>query len=224
MIGYIEGRVIFVNVLEGSACIFANGIGHLVAVGGRLSQNILPNQEISLYIETIVKEDSISLYGFSSFEKRLWFASLLKVSGVGAKVAMAVLDAFSPQEISNTIVANQAKVFQSVSGLGEKVSQRITAELQNQVQKNMKILSATKLLHEEQIAYNVPVNEDGEVIQKPKKSKESKDSTLNINDVTSALCNLGFDFNRSFEVASKAVKTCTTLEEAIKNALSQITS
>lgn len=227
MINYIKGQIIFVNVLEGTACVFANGIGHAVTVGGRLAQNMQVGQEVSLFVETIVKEDSISLYGFNFFEKKLWFSSLLKVSGVGAKVAMAVIDTFSPAEISNAIIAGQGKVFQSISGLGEKVSQRIVAELSKEVQKNIKIFSACKLSNQQnsQQQSQISTEEDSVAVEiPPKKIKKQKSEEINTNDVTSALCNLGFNFNRSFEVANKAVQTAKTLEEAIKIALAEISA
>lgn len=216
MISYIHGVVVFKNL--GSASILANGVGYEINTGNRFTEKLPIGATVGLFVETIVKEDSITLYGFSSYEKKVWFNSLLKVSGVGAKSALSIIDTFEVQEIINAIIGNQFKVFQSISGLGEKISQRIVADLQKEPAKNIKYISSAVILKnistETIQVQNVDTIEDVAL--------QEKNHSVNINDVVSGLCNLGFDFNRSFAVANEVCKNATTLEDAITQALKSI--
>ena len=143
------------------------------------------------------------------------FKSLLKVSGVGAKVAINVLDNFSVQEITQAIIEENAAMFQKIGGLGEKVSTRIVAELKKEPAKNAKILALTKTGK----TNTSVIIEQVQSVQNEEIQKESENSTISVQDVTSALVNLGFEYNRSFAIASKVVKTSSTIQEAITEAL-----
>ncbi len=215
MISHINGVAILANSSDGTISIMTQGgVGYCIFVGVKSSSSIQIGQSISLFIESIVKEDSFNLYGFKNYEQQVMFNSLLKVSGVGAKVAINVLDNFSVQEITQAIIEENAAMFQKIGGLGEKVSTRIVAELKKEPAKNAKILALTKV-----------GKANGSVVIEHVKSiiseevEEHTNSKVNIQDVTSALVNLGFDYNRSFAVASQVVKTSNTIEEAITEAL-----
>ena len=215
MISHINGIVVLANSSDGTISIMTQGgVGYCIFVGVKSSSSIQIGQSISLFIESIVKEDSFNLYGFKNYEQQVMFNSLLKVSGVGAKVAINVLDNFSVQEITQAIIEENAAMFQKIGGLGEKVSTRIVAELKKEPAKNAKILALTKV-----------GKANGSVVIEHVKSiiseevKEHTNSKVNIQDVTSALVNLGFDYNRSFAVASQVVKNSNTIEEAITEAL-----
>ena len=215
MISHINGIVILANSSDGTISIMTQGgVGYCIFVGVKSSSSIQIGQSISLFIESIVKEDSFNLYGFKNYEQQVMFNSLLKVSGVGAKVAINVLDNFSVQEITQAIIEENAAMFQKIGGLGEKVSTRIVAELKKEPAKNAKILALTKV-----------GKANGSVVIEHVKSiiseevEEHTNSKVNIQDVTSALVNLGFDYNRSFAVASQVVKNSNTIEEAITEAL-----
>ena len=143
------------------------------------------------------------------------FNSLLKVSGVGAKVAINVLDNLSVQEITQAIIEENAAMFQKIGGLGEKVSTRIVAELKKEPAKNAKISALTKVGK----TNTSVIIEQVQSVQNKEIQKESENSTISVQDVTSALVNLGFEYNRSFAIASKVVKTSSTIEEAITEAL-----
>ncbi len=221
MISYVYGVVILANSIDGTVSIMTqSGVGYCVSVGVRSSMHIQIGQNVSLFIETIIKEESFNLYGFKTYEQQIMFNSLLKVSGVGAKVAINVLDNFSPYEITQAILQENHSMFQSISGLGEKVSTRIVAELKKEPAKNAKILASTKI---GKLDTNF-VTTQVENIQNTQEAPISEQiaSNISIHDVTSALVNLGFDYNRSFLVASSVANTSATIEEAITDALRKI--
>lgn len=90
-------------------------------------------QETFLHCETISRDDGISLYGFSSEEERDLFVELIGVSGIGPKVAVAVLSGGAVRELIQAIVAEDAKRFQAVPGIGKRTAERIILELKDRV-------------------------------------------------------------------------------------------
>lgn len=215
MISHINGIVILANSLDGTISVMTqSGVGYCIFIGVKSSNAIQIGQSISLFIEAIVKEDSFNLYGFKNYEQQVMFNSLLKVSGVGAKVAINVLDNLSVQEITQAIIEENAAMFQKIGGLGEKVSTRIVAELKKEPAKNAKILALTKVGKASLSVMTEQMQQTQGV-----EVQESISSTISVQDVTSALVNLGFEYNRSFAIASKVVKTSSTIEEAITEAL-----
>ena len=92
MISSLQGIVVFANGIDGTISVVVNGVGYLIFVGQRTGNTVQVGEEISLFIETITKETGTSLYGFDDYTKLVWFKSLLKVTGVGAKVGMNIID------------------------------------------------------------------------------------------------------------------------------------
>src|SRR6478735_2275194 len=112
MIGKLKGVVDAVG--EAHVIIDVNGVGYEVAASARTLRTLSIGQEVSLAIETHVREDAIRLFGFTSEVERAWFRTLQTIQGVGAKVALAVLGTLSPQDLSHAIaLANWAAVEQS---------------------------------------------------------------------------------------------------------------
>ena len=129
MIGRLKGVVDAVG--EAHVIIDVNGVGYEVSASARTLRTLSIGQEVSLAIETHVREDAIRLFGFTSEVERAWFRTLQTIQGVGAKVALAVLGTLSPQDLSHAIaLANWAAVEQS-PGVGKKLAQRIVAELKD---------------------------------------------------------------------------------------------
>jgi Holliday junction DNA helicase RuvA len=88
-------------------------------------------QEVSLAIETHVREDAIRLFGFTSEVERSWFQTLQTIQGVGSKVALAVLGTLSPQDLANAIALQNWAAVEQAPGVGKKLAQRIVAELKD---------------------------------------------------------------------------------------------
>ena len=86
-----------------------------------------------VFIETIVREDMIRLYGFSSESEKGWFNLLMTVQGVGARVALAILSALAPSEISSAVALQDKATLGRASGVGPKLAVRLVTELKGKV-------------------------------------------------------------------------------------------
>ena len=220
MISYIQG-ILHSSSGDGTLSVITqSGVGYCVNVGQRFANTLNIDQEISLFIETIVKETGINLYGFQRYEEQIWFRSLLKVTGVGPKVSINVIDSISIQELVQAIINEKSEILQKVGGLGEKVSQRIVAELKKEPVKNAKALALVKIGNSKAAFHYTQV----ENLPQQNSIIENLEATVNSNDIISALVNLGFDYNRSFSIATDVSKVAISLEEAITLALQKIGS
>jgi Holliday junction DNA helicase RuvA len=80
-----------------------------------------------------VREDALQLYGFADADERQLFEQLLAVSGVGPKVALAIVSGYSPAELNRAIVREDAALFQTIPGIGKKTAQRVVLELKERI-------------------------------------------------------------------------------------------
>jgi Holliday junction DNA helicase RuvA len=129
MIGRLKGIVDAVG--EAHAIIDVNGVGYEVSASARTLRTLGIGQEVSLAIETHVREDAIRLFGFTSEVERAWFRMLQTIQGVGAKVALGVLGTLSPQDLGNAIALQNWAAVEQSPGVGKKLAQRIVAELKD---------------------------------------------------------------------------------------------
>lgn len=152
MIGKLTGLV--EDCAEDSLILNVGGVGyHIYVAMGTLAQ-AMPGSKASYFVETCVKEDSISLYGFNSALEKQLFIMLRKVQGVGPKIALALID-LSATTIINAVLSADAKTLQSVSGVGAKVASRIVSELKDKISKQRLDLSVTTI-----DSSHTPVEED----------------------------------------------------------------
>jgi len=120
-----------VDTIEDGRCIIdVAGVGYLVFASTR-TLAALPNPPAiaSLLIETQVREDAISLYGFASGAERDWFRLLTTVQGVGAKVALALLSSLSPDQLIAAIATQDKAALTRSPGVGPKLAIRLLSEL-----------------------------------------------------------------------------------------------
>ena len=89
----------------------------------------LGDGEVTIEIHTVVREDALQLYGFATAAEREFFELLLGVSGVGPKVALAILSGSTPAELRRAIARDDVKRFQAIPGIGLKTAQRVVLEL-----------------------------------------------------------------------------------------------
>jgi Holliday junction DNA helicase RuvA len=89
--------------------------------------------EVSLETHLHVREDALQLFGFAEAAERELFEQLLGVSGVGPKVALAIVSGYSPGELKRAIVREDADLFQSIPGIGKKTAQRVVLELKEKI-------------------------------------------------------------------------------------------
>jgi holliday junction DNA helicase RuvA len=112
----------------------AGGVGYRLAVSAETLKAVpASGSETFLHAELIAREDSLSLYGFSSEEERDLFRLLISVSGVGPKVAIATLSGGGARVLLRAIAAGDAKRFQAVPGIGKRTAERIIVELREKV-------------------------------------------------------------------------------------------
>jgi holliday junction DNA helicase RuvA len=108
-----------------------NGVGYLVHAAPSVQR--LGGGEITIEIHTIVREDALQLYGFATAEERELFELLLGVSGVGPKVALAIVSGSTPAELRRAIARDDVKRFQAIPGVGLKTAQRVVLDLKEKL-------------------------------------------------------------------------------------------
>lgn len=141
MIAWLKGTV--KDKFEDRVILDQNGVGYEVQLPQRLtSQSIVVGEEKEFYIYTYVREDVLSLFGFSSWNERELFLLLIKVSGIGAKTAMAILSNLEPSTIVQAIVQKNISTLQSIKGIGRKAAEKICIELSDRM-KEFQLLSKT---------------------------------------------------------------------------------
>jgi len=118
------------NIEDGKCVVDVSGVGYLVYASTRTLASLpLPPVLASMLIETQVREDAISLYGFATNAERDWFRLLTTVQGVGAKVALALLSALSPDQLIAAIATQDKAALTRSPGVGPKLAIRILSEL-----------------------------------------------------------------------------------------------
>jgi Holliday junction DNA helicase RuvA len=110
------------------------GVGYRLAVSAETLKGVpATGRDVFLHAELVAREDSLTLYGFSSEEERDLFRLLVTVSGVGPKVAIATLSGGTARDLLRAIAAGDAKRFQAVPGIGKRTAERIIVELREKV-------------------------------------------------------------------------------------------
>jgi holliday junction DNA helicase RuvA len=132
MIASVRGEVLVRR--PDHVVIESGGVGYRLAVSSETLKAVpASGQEATLHARMIVRDDSISLYGFASEEERDLFLQLTSVSGVGPKVALAALSGGTPRELMRAISSGDAKRFQAVPGIGKRTAERIIVELREKI-------------------------------------------------------------------------------------------
>ena len=132
VIAHLKGRLESTGVDH--AVIDVGGVGYLVGASARTLASIGPVGEgVMLHTEMLVAEDFIRLVGFASATERDWFRLLTGVQGVGARVALAILSALEPGDLSRAIAAQDKAMVARANGVGPKLAERIVRELKDKV-------------------------------------------------------------------------------------------
>lgn len=132
MLHYIKG--ILTMRIEGGVVVEAGGLGYEVFVPDNSAVYLAQDGEsVTLYLYMAVREDDVSLYGFSEREGLTLFKQLITVSGVGAKAAMAILSVAPVSEMKKAIAFEDVDFLTRASGVGKKTAQRIVLELKDKV-------------------------------------------------------------------------------------------
>ena len=177
---------------EDSVIIDVNGVGYLVFASSRTLSKMIKGSEATLFIETVVREDSISLYGFASALEKEWFLTLTKVQGVGAKVCLSILSVLTPLQLAQAVSAQDKASFARASGVGPKLAARIVTEL------NGKMVGLP--IGADTADYAAALNDD----QTSNAAAAVSAPQSNIEDAISALVNLGYQRIEAYRAVNAA--------------------
>ncbi len=194
MIASLNGKKIFSDT--NTAVIECGGVGMKCTVSLKTAAD-LPSVGTNafLYTHMVVREDAIELFGFSTTEELDCFKLITSVSGVGPKIAIAILSEFTPDKLKMFIASGDAKSLTAASGVGIKLAQRIVLELKDKFGKII----------------------DGDISTDVSATVDAKVST-NASDAISALISLGFSRSEASHAVSK-LDADMSADELIKNAL-----
>jgi holliday junction DNA helicase RuvA len=132
MISSLRGRVLHLD--PDSVVIDVGGVGYAVAVTTQLAREFHIGDDIVVHTTLIVREDSLSLFGFRERGELTVFTQLLGVSGVGPKSALGVLSALTVDQIADAVAAEDDAPFRRVSGIGPKTAKLIVVQLAGKLQ------------------------------------------------------------------------------------------
>lgn len=132
MIARLRGRLD--GIAEDHAVVDVGGVGYLVVCSARTLAG-LPGvgEAVDLHIETQVRAESITLYGFRDPAERVWFRLLQTVQGIGGRVALAVLSVLGPDQLARAVAAQDKAALSRASGVGPRLAGRIVSELRERL-------------------------------------------------------------------------------------------
>lgn len=133
MITHIQGKLVEKNPTD--VVIDCNGVGYLLNISLHTYSQIPDQENIKLYTHLQVREDSHTLFGFSSLAEREIFRMLISVSGIGASIARTMLSSLTPKEVREGIATENVVLIQSIKGIGLKTAQRTVIELKDKILK-----------------------------------------------------------------------------------------
>ena len=185
MISLLSGKII--QIEENYLILDVNGVGYKILCSYKaLSLFREVKENVTILTELIVREDSLTLYGFFDKDERVWFNLLQSVQGVGSKASLAILSSVTSDKLASAILSQDKGLITRAEGVGPKIANRIINELRDKVPSSEALFSSS---------FN---DEDNQ-----------KDSLL-VKDAISALVNLGYSKNDSYktvrEVFSKSDK------------------
>lgn len=196
MYEYIRGQ--FQGISKDYVVIELNNIGYRIFTSGNTMSNMPKvGDEVLLYLEQIVREDFIGLYGFTTKEELEMFKLLLSINGVGAKAALSLLSISTVNNLKYAIMMGDEKHITRAPGIGKKTAQRIILELKD------------KLKPDEL------TSEEGQLIEG---INDNSDYSFNINETLSALMALGYTEKEAQKALEKVDKTLS-IENMIKESL-----
>lgn len=168
MYAYIRGTAD--AIFADRAVVEANGVGYELICSGNTLKKMRQGEFVKLFTHFHLAQDAVALYGFCSEDERAIFRKLISVSRIGPKVALNVLSALSPDDVTLAVLTDNAAAFDCVHGMGRKTAERIILELKGKVEqvpvsgsKKVGQAESTNTLRTEAIAALVALGYDGAV-------------------------------------------------------------
>lgn len=190
MIKFIKGK--YVANSNDSMVIENNGMGFLVKASSKTINHFNISEDIMIYTYMNVREDDISLFGFTTNEELSMFILLISVSGIGPKVAIGILEEHNPEQLIYAILKEDVSLLTKAKGIGNKTAQRVILELKDKI-KNQDVAALDPI---------------GNMHNDNKK------------EAIEALMALGYSKNDSVSVVVSSYNDNMTTEEIIRKALS----
>ncbi|AOY76936.1 Holliday junction branch migration protein RuvA [Clostridium formicaceticum] len=188
MFEYIRGKVS--DVILDKIVVEVGGIGYRIHSSIHSATMAKPGETITIFTHFIVREDEMSLYGFTTKEELSMFQKLISVSKVGPKVGAAVLSTYTSAKLANFIINNDIQSISKVPGVGKKTAERIILELKDKVT-------------------HYAIEEDDIAIETPSSY-----------EVVEALMSLGYNRQEAQKAFDRIKEEKLSVEEMIKKALS----
>lgn len=196
MYSYIKGTIEEINL--DSLVIEANNIGYKVNVSSNTLADVKIGKEYKIHTKLIVREDDMSLCGFSTKEELKMFELLNSVSKIGPKVALGILSFANPKQIGAYIVSEDVAKMSKAPGVGKKTAERIILELKDKIDKN-------NIEFEPTLLSQMPIN-------------------VSQDEAVDALIALGYSSSEAKEAVDNCKKDGMNTEDIIKKSLSYIMS
>ena len=131
MIYSVRGDLILMD--SGYAVVECGGVGYRVQTSMTTQKSLKLNTEVMLYTHMNVREDAMELFGFATKGELNTFKMLINITGVGPKVALAILSELTAEQIAMCVSANDSKTLTRANGVGPKLAQRIVLELKDKI-------------------------------------------------------------------------------------------
>ena len=132
MIGRIHGKLI--EKQPPQILVDVGGVGYEIDVPMSTFCNLPPEgAEVTLLTHFVVREDAMLLYGFSTAAERLAFRALIRISGVGPRIALAVLSGLSVEQLAGAVESGEAGLLTRIPGIGKKIAERLVLELKGKL-------------------------------------------------------------------------------------------
>ena len=200
MIAKLRGVI---DVIAEDYCIVdVNGVGYLVFASAKTLAKLVLRGTASLMVETIVREDSISLFGFIDPLEKEWFNTLTKVQGVGAKVCLSILSVLSPVQLAQAISAQDKASFSRAIGVGPKLAARIVTELKDKIV-TLPVVEVARDINN--AMGNGEVSPEIETEIYVDKLKARDEDPTKMEDAISALVNLGYQRLEAYKAVNQAL-------------------
>ncbi|AIL65232.1 Holliday junction ATP-dependent DNA helicase RuvA [Rickettsiales bacterium Ac37b] len=199
MIGKLTGKVDHID--KDTVLIDVMGVGYIVFCSNMTIKKLSVQQEnVSLIIETYVREDQISLYGFYDTHEKYWFGELTKIKGVGPKLALTILGTLTPDALVKAIALQDKTSFAPITGVGPKLIERLLTELKSHKNISNIVISSDAETHVTNTRYDAQT------------------------DAISALVNLGYAKHEAYQVTNRLIANNdnVTTEQLIKLALKEL--
>ena len=135
MYEFIRGRL--TEKTPTYAVIETGGIGYLLHISLYTYAQLKENENCSLFVHMVVREDAMLFFGFAGADERELFRQLISVSGIGPNTARMILSSLQPSEIIQAIVLGNTPLLQSIKGIGSKTAQRLIVELKDKLAKDL---------------------------------------------------------------------------------------